>query len=183
MTSDKSDSQPEKSLVAHQDGGVVKTPHDRRSALSIGSSLFMAGGLFAGYGSFFAMAGRYLFPTGSGSDWLFVADAAGISPGGTVPFQSPAGVPVMITRRSDATEETPTGDSFLALSSVCPHLGCRVHWEGHNDRFFCPCHSGVFDPTGKAVGGPPAQDGQDLPRYPLQVVDGLLYIRMPFRSV
>ena len=72
MTSDKADPQEERSLTAHQEGGVVGSPHDRRSALTLWSSLFMAGGLFAGYGSFFAMAGRYLFPNSSGSDWLFV---------------------------------------------------------------------------------------------------------------
>ena len=156
---------------------------DRRSALAAGSSLLMAAGLVGGYGTFFTLAGRYLFPSGASRAWMFVADASGVQAGQSIDFQSPAGVRVTITRKSDSTEETPTAESFLALSSVCPHLGCRVHWEGHNDRFFCPCHNGVFDPSGKAVSGPPAADGQDLPRYPLQVVDGSLYIEMPYSSV
>ena len=156
---------------------------DRRSVLAAGSSLLMAAGLVGGYGTFFALAGRYLFPSGAGRAWLFVADAGGVEAGQSIDFESPAGVRVTITRKSESTEESPTAESFLALSSVCPHLGCRVHWEGHNDRFFCPCHNGVFDPDGKAVSGPPAADGQDLPRYPLQVVDGSLYIEMPYSSV
>ena len=83
----------------------------------------------------------------------------------------------------DAPSNEPTADSFLALSSICPHLGCRVHWEASNNRFFCPCHNGVFDPNGKATGGPPAADGQDLPHYALQVVDGALYIEMPISTI
>ncbi len=156
---------------------------DRRRFFSVTSTLAMATGLAGGYGTFFAMAGRYFFPSSSNRAWMFVAAAEGIEPGGSVPFESPTGVRVAITRHSDIEEASPTGESFLALSSVCPHLGCRVHWEAHNDRFFCPCHNGVFDPSGKATGGPPAADGQDLPRYPLKVVDGALYIEMPFRSV
>ena len=143
----------------------------------------MATGLAAGYGTFFAMAGRYFFPTGSNKAWMFVADAEGIAPGASMSFESPTGVRVSITRRADFEEETLSEQSFLALSSICPHLGCRVHWEAHNDRFFCPCHNGVFDSQGKATEGPPAADGQDLPVYPLKVVDGALYIEMTYRSV
>jgi Rieske Fe-S protein len=156
---------------------------DRRSVLAAGSSLLMAAGLVGGYGTFFTLAGRYLFPSGSSRAWMFVTNAAGIEAGQSFEFKSPTGVQVTITRDSESTEEEPTAESFLALSSVCPHLGCRVQWEGHNDRFFCPCHNGVFDPSGKAVSGPPAADGQDLSRYPLQVVDGALYIEMPYSSV
>lgn len=177
----RSDSKPDDVLDGKPDG-------DRRSFLSTASTLAMAGGLVAGYGTFFAMAGRYLFPSGSNDAWMFVADARSIEPGASVPFESPVGVRVTITRvavltEDESTEETPTAESFLALSSVCPHLGCRVHWEQQNDRFFCPCHNGVFDSSGKATGGPPAADGQDLPRYPLKVVDGVLFIEMPYRSV
>ena len=143
----------------------------------------MATGLAAGYGTFFAMAGRYFFPSGSNKAWMFVTEVDGVAPGASIPFESPTGVRVAITRRSEVEAETTSEKSFLALSSVCPHLGCRVHWEAHNERFFCPCHNGVFDPNGKATGGPPAADGQDLPRYPLKVVDGALYIEMPYRSV
>lgn len=143
----------------------------------------MAAGLAAGYGTFFAMAGRYFFPSGSNKAWMFVSDLGGIAPGASLAFESPTGVRVSITRRSEVEAETPSEESFLALSSICPHLGCRVHWEAHNERFFCPCHNGVFDSNGKATGGPPAADGQDLPRYPLKVVDGALYIEMPYRAV
>ncbi len=43
-----------------------------------------------------------------------------------------------------------------AFSSTCPHLGCHVYWEAEKQRFFCPCHNGVFNADGVAVSGPPA---------------------------
>jgi Rieske Fe-S protein len=156
---------------------------DRRSVLATSSTALMVCGLASGYGTFFAMAGRYFFPSGTNKAWMFVTDAQGIAPGASAEFVSPTGVQVTITRLVDDREAEPTAESFLALSSVCPHLGCRVHWEPHNDRFFCPCHNGVFDPAGKATSGPPAADGQDLPRYPLKVAEGGLYIEMPVESV
>lgn len=47
------------------------------------------------------------------------------------------------------------GDEFTVFSAVCTHLGCGVRWDEAGNRFFCPCHGGVFDVTGKVVGGPP----------------------------
>jgi len=61
---------------------------------------------------------------------------------------------------------------------VCPHLGCQVHWEPQNDRFFCPCHNGVFSPDGVATAGPPAEAGQSLLEYPLKVEGNLLFIEV-----
>jgi len=61
-------------------------------------------------------------------------------------------------------------DSGLtAFSSVCPHLGCTVHWEQDKNRFFCPCHGGVFRPDGVAIAGPPADAGQRLSEFPIEV--------------
>ncbi len=155
---------------------------NRRSFLSTSVSAVMAAGLASGYGMFFAMAGRFFYPTSANRAWIFVSDAASIAPGTSFPFQSPTGVSVVITRQSDESKEITT-DSFLALSSVCPHLGCRVHWESNNNRFFCPCHNGVFDANGKATGGPPAAAGQNLSHYALQIVEGALYIEMSISSV
>ncbi|MBL7052696.1 MAG: Rieske (2Fe-2S) protein [Candidatus Marinimicrobia bacterium] len=44
---------------------------------------------------------------------------------------------------------------FKVFSGVCTHLGCIIKWEENKNRFFCPCHQGVFDPSGKVVSGPP----------------------------
>ena len=151
-----------------------ETSPDRRDFLSTVSTVAMAGGLVAGYGTFALMAGRYIFPTEVETPWLFVAEANGIQPGDSLAFESPTGVQVAIARRAgDGPPHSAETDDFIALSSVCPHLGCRVHWESHNNRFFCPCHNGVFDPEGKPVSGPPKAAEQELSRYPLKVEGGL----------
>jgi menaquinol-cytochrome c reductase iron-sulfur subunit len=51
----------------------------------------------------------------------------------------------------------PGGDEIVAISSRCMHLGCPVRWVQAADRFICPCHGGVYDFTGKRVGGPPVR--------------------------
>jgi Rieske Fe-S protein len=56
-----------------------------------------------------------------------------------------------------------------AFSSVCPHLGCRVHWESNMNEFFCPCHKGVFNRNGVAISGPPAKAGQSLRKVSISV--------------
>lgn len=71
-------------------------------------------------------------------------------------------------------------DSFRAFSSTCPHLGCKVRWESENERFFCPCHRGVFDADGIAISGPPADAGQRLSSVRLDVNEdsGVVYIEV-----
>ena len=141
----------------------------------------MAGGLVAGYGGFGAIAGRYLFPARPRRmGWMFVARAADIRSGGSIVFRAPTGERIVIARQG----EKPEVQSFLALSSTCPHLGCQVRWEAHNARFFCPCHNGTFDPSGKATGGPPGEAGLSLPRYELQLdAAGLLSILVPLERL
>ena len=140
----------------------------------------MAGGLVAGYGTFFGFAGRFLYPAhGTPTAWVFVAEVSTIPQGSSTSFRTPAGASVVITRQGPGDEV----EDFLALSSTCPHLGCQVHWEPQNTRFFCPCHNGVFDKTGKGVSGPPGEAGQDLPSYPLRIESGLLYIEVEVESL
>jgi Rieske Fe-S protein len=144
------------------------------------SSALMAFGLTAGYGMFATLIGWFLFPTrASAKSWQFVIDLAGIHTGGSLTYVSPAGQRIVITRTGSAG----TADDFIALSSVCPHLGCQVHWELQNHRFFCPCHNGAFDAQGVATAGPPKDAGQSLSRYHLQVEGGLLFIHVDTQSL
>ena len=69
---------------------------------------------------------------------------------------------------------TDNGRDFTAMSNICTHLGCRVRWIGEQERFFCPCHNGVFDRDGNVVSGPPPRP---LDRYQTQVEDGQLMIQ------
>lgn len=47
------------------------------------------------------------------------------------------------------------GKEYKVFSGTCTHLGCKVRWEGHKQRFFCPCHKGIFSSDGKVISGPP----------------------------
>ncbi|MCW8130633.1 MAG: Rieske (2Fe-2S) protein [Planctomycetota bacterium] len=147
---------------------------ERRTFLTAVSSLFMAGGLAAGYGAFGAVAGRYLYPAkDTPRGWLYVARAADLKVGDALAYTAPSGATVAIARQDNQGE----AQDFIALSSTCPHLGCKVHWEGQHQRFFCPCHNGAFDAQGMGIDGPPK--GQQLARYPLKVENGLLFIEVP----
>jgi Rieske Fe-S protein len=153
---------------------------DRRGFMATTSSVAMAAGLAAGYGTFFAMAGRFLFPAGSDvTGWMFVAEVDRLRVGDSMTYVAPNGAKVVVARQ----QEKGTAADFIALSSTCPHLGCQVHWESANGRFFCPCHNGTFDSQGQATGGPPFTAGQSLPRYPLRIERGLLFIEAPLERV
>ncbi len=149
---------------------------DRRGFITNASRAAMAAGLVGGYGAFAIVAGRFLYPaTSDDVMWQFVTESDGIKVGESIRYRGPSGETINITRRS----RDGGADDFIALSSTCPHLGCQVRWEEQNNRFFCPCHSGVFDPSGKAIAGPPGEAGQSLPRYGLKVENGLLHIAVP----
>ncbi|MBI4771431.1 MAG: ubiquinol-cytochrome c reductase iron-sulfur subunit [Chloroflexi bacterium] len=69
---------------------------------------------------------------------------------------------------------TDDGQSYVAMSSICTHLGCRVRWVPERESFFCPCHNGVFDKDGNVISGPPPRP---LDRFETKVEDGVLSIR------
>ena len=124
----------------------------RRSFISRFSSWAMVAGLAGGYGAFAWIAGRFLYPARSSPRrWLYVTEADEMRVGDSLLYRGPSGETINVARQARGG----SSDDFVALSSTCPHLGCQVHWEPHNDRFFCPCHNGVFDPEGRGVSGPP----------------------------
>lgn len=61
--------------------------------------------------------------------------------------------PGSLTQLADARAvliHTPNG--FVAYSTLCPHLGCRV--QPADDGFKCPCHGSRFDRQGAVLNGP-----------------------------
>ncbi len=162
-----------------EDGGGRKdrvADEQRRRFLRQVSRAAMAAGLAGGYGGLGLIAARYLYPARpAATSRQFVTTVDRLPVGESILHRVPGGESVNVTRRGPGAE---AGD-FVALSSTCPHLGCRVHWEPQNDRYFCPCHNGVFDVSGVGVSGPPGDAGQSLPRYPIEVRDGLVFIEVP----
>ena len=151
-------------------------PIGRRRFLGNTSRAAMTVGIVGGYGGLAAIAGRFLYPAESGEGmWQFVAAVDRLDVGESLRYEGPSGETINVARQARNGGD----DDFIALSSTCPHLGCQVRWEAQNDRFFCPCHNGVFDPTGRAIAGPPGDAGQSLPQYPLRVEGGLLFILVP----
>jgi Rieske Fe-S protein len=151
----------------------------RRGFFSRLSSIAMALGLTGSYGTFAALAGRYLFPARPPAKrWMYVARVADVRPGTTLQYQTPRGQTVAVTRLGGGE----TSEDFIALSNVCPHLGCRVHWQTQSSRFFCPCHNGAFDQEGRATEGPPFDARQNLARFPLMVEKGLLFMEVALET-
>ncbi len=115
------------------------------------------------------MALRYLFPLKGvrRKRRIFLAPASDLTPGKGLPFELPDGNTALVTD---------TGEGVVALSDVCPHLGCKVHYDSAQSRFVCPCHNGVFDKTGTAVSGPPADEGKNLKRFEVAQVGENLFL-------
>ncbi len=67
-----------------------------------------------------------------------------------------------------------TEDGYKVFSAVCTHLGCKVKWEAHNNRFYCPCHKGIFDINGKVMSGPPPRP---LDSFGVETSGKLVYMR------
>ena len=69
---------------------------------------------------------------------------------------------------------------IVALSPICTHLGCVVSWEGseeHPNRFYCPCHDGLYEKDGTNVPGTPPLT--PLAVYEQEVEDGILFLGNP----
>lgn len=64
--------------------------------------------------------------------------------------------------------------SWVAMDAVCTHLGCTVQYQPDQNRIFCACHGGVYDPkTGANVSGPPPRP---LTQFKVEVGDGKITV-------
>lgn len=133
----------------------------------MGMGLLLSYGLLGVIGLFFLLPTRLKPKT----RLLYAGKVDQYKVGVVQSFYDLQGTPVLIRRDQSG---------FQAFSSVCPHLGCRILWEEENQRFFCPCHKGVFNPRGKALSGPPADGGQNMRPVPLKidVSSGVIYIEV-----
>jgi cytochrome b6-f complex iron-sulfur subunit len=58
---------------------------------------------------------------------------------------------------------------FLALSIMCPHLGCSVLWDETKSQFDCPCHSSAFGRQGVVLSSPAPRP---LDYFPVIIEEG-----------
>jgi glycine/D-amino acid oxidase-like deaminating enzyme/nitrite reductase/ring-hydroxylating ferredoxin subunit len=70
---------------------------------------------------------------------------ASLSPGDSAIIESEG--------ESFAAWRAPDGELF-AVSNVCTHLGCKVHWNSVESTWDCPCHGSRFRPDGTVIEGP-----------------------------
>ena len=60
---------------------------------------------------------------------------------------------VKVEGETFAAYRAPDGELF-AVSSVCTHMGCKVHWNSVETSWDCPCHGSRFRPDGTVIEGP-----------------------------
>jgi cytochrome b6-f complex iron-sulfur subunit len=141
----------------------------------------MLAGIVVGYGAGALHFFKYLVPLRQGRRErdLFVGTLAEFPVGRSVGVKDNRGQEIAITRLADVRDDPAAG--FRALSTKCPHLGCRAYWDTAKQHFRCPCHEGIFDREGRAVSGPPAAEGKDLKTYEVRVDRGTgwVIVRVP----
>jgi Rieske Fe-S protein len=74
-----------------------------------------------------------------------------------------------VKERFAIVRDASAASGLVALSTTCSHLGCGVSWNGGRNAFLCPCHGGVYGPSGAVLAGPPPKP---LTRLPLVVSGG-----------
>jgi Rieske Fe-S protein len=62
---------------------------------------------------------------------------------------------------------------FRAFTATCTHLECTVQYEKSGKRFWCACHNGFYDLTGRNVAGPPPRP---LTAFTVQVVGEDIFV-------
>ena len=113
------------------------------------------------------------------ADWIRIGSLSTIELGTPMLFKS-----TVIRQNGWMVEEeevgvyvlTEDGRNYHAMSNICTHLGCRIRWIAEREKFFSPCHNGVFDKHGYVVSGPPPRP---LDEFETKIEDGYLYIQMP----
>lgn len=131
--------------------------------------------LAAVYGTIATFALGFIFPRRreQPAQRIFIGFADDIGAGESKSLTLPSGDQMIVSNTGEIDADS--GLPFLGFSNRCPHLGCRVHWNGKDRQFVCPCHQGVFGPSGMAVSGPPADAAQSLKPYRIEVDGKSMY--------
>lgn len=125
----------------------------------------IVGALVISIGFFFRNLLAYILPSRKKKTYhkYLVAREGQIPPGKAKEIKL-SGQPVFIVNM---------GDSYKVFSGVCTHLGCIIRWEEQKNRFYCPCHQGIFSKHGEVVGGPPPRP---LDEFEVRMENNLVFI-------
>jgi len=151
--------------------GAPETTPRRRKFLLVA----FLGSLAAVYGVFASYAVQFVFPKRKTPrrSRVFLGFSDEIGPGSSRAINMPSGDQLLLSNTGRVNPDT--GNTFIAFSNSCPHLGCKVHWSAPTERFVCPCHQGVFNADGVAISGPPSQSGSNLRPYEIVAEGKSLY--------
>jgi Rieske Fe-S protein len=107
-----------------------------------------------------------------------------LGPSSSLTLDGPAAFPFVHPARESDGRRALAGVVFVtsleangvqALSNICPHQGCRVHWDEAGRVYACPCHHASFAPDGRVLAGPPQAP---LEQFPARVWDGRVQIKL-----
>lgn len=121
------------------------------------------GGIYTSRRSFFTIAGwgvflvtmlAYAWETLGPKGFFFPKVLFEPSPVFSVGFPSSFAENTITTLKSRKVFIARDGNSFKAISVICQHLGCAVHWTKEKNVFECPCHGSKYYRDGVNFAGP-----------------------------
>jgi cytochrome b6-f complex iron-sulfur subunit len=105
--------------------------------------------------------------------WHPVASSADVSDSGMHRFE--LGSLSGFIRRVDGTPE--------AVSGVCTHQGCKLWFDGPDDRLRCPCHLTSFSPAGQVLSHQLSISPAPLPKIQVREQGGNIEVFAPTEPV
>jgi len=125
---------------------------ERRKVLKSVAAFIPISAAFAGLA---AMGVRFITPIKREIDRkIFTVGLEELPLNATKRFKDLRGRDLMLVR---------TGEREVkAISTVCTHLGCTVHWDAAQNMFLCACHGGKFAVDGIVKAGPPPRPLDEL---------------------
>jgi Rieske Fe-S protein len=112
---------------------------------------------------------------GAGAVLMGTGLAGGCSGGGRDRPAGPVEIPLAdlpvdgrltVSYRGEPVELSRDGDTVIARSLWCTHVGCKVSWRADRRLYVCPCHEGTYNPDGSVHAGPPPAP---LEEYPVRI--------------
>jgi cytochrome b6-f complex iron-sulfur subunit len=101
--------------------------------------------------------------------WQRVASSAELTEGGMHPFD--LGSVVGFVQRVDGRAE--------GVSGICTHQGCRLWFDGPDDRLRCPCHSTSFSKDGQVLAHQLPISPKPLPKLEVRELNGSVEVFAP----